>query len=428
MKLTRTQKRMVDRALKKGRDKFTALGIIGKPILNVMNPKLLDEKYAIVQAIQRLSGDDNVLLLPFEGAMCDACIMAWSIVHTMEGLDPDYQPFIDPYILTALMLRNRQGDVGDIGYMEPQLTATNGEYYVERPLFTAGVVLGFTTGGVTGRSLRDALSQIPDIPIEAYTKLITELYGDSALDAVVTKNAVRRFATWLWYLTHYEQGKHKIPIKAVATPTQILTVLEYGMVFAGAVLLESFQKAAEQKPTVQRIPLFTRSRSRREEELEAEIERLRKLNNEIEAEVRQPLQHIIDQQDIEIESLKSKLAQLEVSAVDENDVPNDVELLQLPANGILVVGGHDRLQQRLQGQFPNWTYVGPGDLSTDLGTPDMAFCLTAYLSHAMWERVDKFVPKENIIRIHNITNVHKLVRAMRYAYTENVKRGKHDEV
>lgn len=193
---------------------------------------------------------------------------------------------------------------------------------------------------------------------------------------------------------------------------------QLGMIPEDQVPEEQRKQPASRKPTKKQSEVIA--------ELQAENARLRKELNAKEAEVRQPLQKVIAKQEKEIRRLQD-IVDMYVEAEEvENAVQHGLELLDLPASGVLVVGGHTNLHQKLRASYPGWTYVGAGAKSTEFGDPEVVFCLSAHLSHSVFDKLKKYLPKDRLIMIHKVTNTTMLEQIMRYKYTL-VKRGESDE-
>lgn len=92
-----------------------------------------------------------------------------------------------------------------------------------------------------------------------------------------------------------------------------------------------------------------------------------------------------------------------------------LELLELPEDNVIFIGGHPRLQSKLSLDHPNWKFVQPSMLQEARGTFDIIFVYTDQLSHKMMQRTKAYITGP-ILYCYG-TNLDRLNLSMREAYT-----------
>ena len=89
----------------------------------------------------------------------------------------------------------------------------------------------------------------------------------------------------------------------------------------------------------------------------------------------------------------------------------------LPNKGVLFLGGHQNLINKLRQKYPKWVFMTDDDVKrTKSIKQETVFYFTKYGSHALMRYVYSMLPKD--VRIHYVTatNIPMLIREMEDLY------------
>lgn len=165
---------------------------------------------------------------------------------------------------------------------------------------------------------------------------------------------------------------------------------------------------------------------RRIEQLNAQINALREENDRMARKERKeidsivaPLERALRERDDQIETLTAEndLLRTIQSAIEQqvNDVPT--ELLELPQDGVMFIGGSPQLRTRIQAVYPAWKVLAPEDITRIGEIHSIVFLYTDYISHTVTNIVRKNMLSKPLY-CHG-TNWERLETSMRIAYTQS---------
>lgn len=174
----------------------------------------------------------------------------------------------------------------------------------------------------------------------------------------------------------------------------------------------AYLKRSLEKVMVDRDEKVRAAKEGRQEEINSLTREINLLKKQLEART--------NERDEALSRVRDLQAEIDAEAEAET-VPED-ELLQLPSEGVVIVGGHNNMFTALRKLYPGWRYIQARQAeNSDLGNPEMVFVYTNYCSHpAEWHAV-KSVGRDRVRKIggDRVTNIPQLVRYMRYLYTKS---------
>lgn len=141
--------------------------------------------------------------------------------------------------------------------------------------------------------------------------------------------------------------------------------------------------------------------------LEAENARLKEeltdkeqLINGIEHEIRDPLYKKIESLERELSELQEVLSDDCGQASGETEViePDREVLARLPESGVVFVGGHENLVNKLKLKYPKWSFISAEFKEIGPVRPDYILVYTKHMSHKAWSRMKRAYP--NVPRIY----------------------------
>lgn len=155
---------------------------------------------------------------------------------------------------------------------------------------------------------------------------------------------------------------------------------------------------------------------------QAELDGLRKANKGLmkKLEVAEtPYKAELMAKDAEIARLRMKVDLLQAS-LGRSPIAADIpveELLTLPESGVVFVGGHTKLVQRLRVKYPDWTFYSGVKHSTYITHAAVTFMYTDYMKHAVYYAYREHGPNAPILYISGV-NLDILEEDMRRQYTQ----------
>lgn len=157
--------------------------------------------------------------------------------------------------------------------------------------------------------------------------------------------------------------------------------------------------------------------------LRARNEALQKSLRSIEYELNSAHAKELAEKDAEIERLKQELEQRRREDEINDEVEQAGELLELPTTGVVFIGGHVNLVNKLKSIYPGWRYIAFDNDAAVYGNPDIAFIHVGHISHKNSTRAEDSIPSERRFNVYG-TNIERLVDSMRYFYTKQKEREK----
>lgn len=142
----------------------------------------------------------------------------------------------------------------------------------------------------------------------------------------------------------------------------------------------------------------------------------------------------VHEQEAEIQRLRSLMADHEADSdvpIEPADVTEQiassepVEDIDLPENGILFVGGHENMVKKLKALYPGWKYVAADQTfgSRSMGSTVFAFVWSNHLSHKTYNYYVNALPADVPVFFLDATNIDLLQAQAKSRMLEYIKNG-----